>query len=84
MMVGFGKWDFDPMDLKNPFIDTEGSVHLWHGVEDGLVPVTLQRFIAQKLQWIQYHEIPNAGHLFAYADAIAKDAILNRLLIGKK
>lgn len=84
MMVGFGKWDFDPMDLENPFIDTEGSVHLWHGVEDGIVPVTLQRFIAQKLRWIQYHEVPNAGHLFAYADANAKDAILNALLIGKK
>ncbi|XP_073123650.1 uncharacterized protein [Henckelia pumila] len=82
MMVGFGKWDFDPMELGDPLIDAEGSVHLWQGVEDGLVPLTLQRFIAQKLQWIQYHEVPNAGHLFAYADA--KDVILDTLLSGKK
>ncbi|KZV22054.1 hypothetical protein F511_35319 [Dorcoceras hygrometricum] len=83
MMIGFGKWDFDPMELENPFTDTEGSVHLWHGDEDGIVPVTLQRFVAQKLQWIQYHEVPNAGHLFAHADH-AKDAILNTLLVGKE
>ncbi|XP_075499428.1 uncharacterized protein LOC142537824 [Primulina tabacum] len=82
LMVGFGKWDFDPMNLENPFIDTEVSVHLWQGLEDGLVPHTLQRFVAQKLQWIQYHEVPNAGHLFAYADA--KDAILKTLLVAKK
>ncbi|KAI3458856.1 hypothetical protein Pfo_015519 [Paulownia fortunei] len=83
MMVGFGHWDFDPMNLNNPFHDTEGSVHLWHGIEDSVVPVTLQRYIAKKLPWIQYHELPNAGHLFAYADSSAKDAILNTLLKGE-
>ncbi|KAL3579461.1 hypothetical protein D5086_020965 [Populus alba] len=34
MMVGFGKWEFDPMDLENPFPDNEGTVHLWQGDED--------------------------------------------------
>lgn len=81
MRVGFGPWEFDPMDLENPFPNGEGSVHVWHGVEDGLVPVSLQRYIVKKLPWIQYHEVPNAGHLFAYADPAAKDAILNSLLI---
>ncbi|KAK6156282.1 hypothetical protein DH2020_010530 [Rehmannia glutinosa] len=84
MMVGFGRWDFDPTNLENPFVDGEGSVHLWHGTEDGLVPVSLQRYIAEKLPWIQYHELPNAGHLFAYADNSAKDAILSTLLTGDK
>ncbi|KAK4431128.1 hypothetical protein Salat_0874900 [Sesamum alatum] len=84
MMVGFGHWDFDPMNLENPFVDGQGSVHVWHGAEDGMVPVILQRYIAKKLPWIQYHELPNAGHLFAYADSSAKDAILNALLKGDK
>ncbi|XP_057471818.1 uncharacterized protein LOC130760492 [Actinidia eriantha] len=39
LMVAFGSWEFDPMDLGNPFVDNEGSIHLWHGDEDGLVPV---------------------------------------------
>nr|GMD02333.1 Abhydrolase_6 domain-containing protein [Ipomoea batatas] len=43
LIVGLGKWEFDPMDLENPFPNNEGSVHLWQGDEDGLVPVTLQR-----------------------------------------
>ncbi|KAL0401531.1 UNVERIFIED_CONTAM: hypothetical protein Slati_4183000 [Sesamum latifolium] len=54
MMVGFGHWDFDPMELENPFLDRQGSVHVWQGVEDGMVPVILQRYIANKLPWIQY------------------------------
>ncbi|KAH9317153.1 hypothetical protein KI387_018922, partial [Taxus chinensis] len=62
MMVMFGKWEFDPMDLKNPFPNNEGSVHLWQGDEDALVPVLLQRYIAEKLPWIHYHELPEAGH----------------------
>lgn len=79
MIVGFGKVEFDPMDLKNPFANGEGSVHLWHGNEDGLVPVALQRYIAEKLPWIHYHEIPNAGHLVMFDN---KEAILKELLTG--
>ncbi|KAK3029256.1 hypothetical protein RJ639_039101 [Escallonia herrerae] len=83
MMVGFGSWEFDPMDLKNPFPDNDGLVHLWHGDEDGLVPVTLQKYIARKLPWIKYTEIPGAGHLFPHADGMSK-AILEALLLGKQ
>ncbi|GFZ14611.1 alpha/beta-Hydrolases superfamily protein [Actinidia rufa] len=49
LMVAFGNWEFDPMDLDNPFVDNESSVHLWHGDEDGFVPVSLQRYIAARL-----------------------------------
>lgn len=85
MKVGFGDWDFDPMDLDNPFVKGEGSVHLWQGVEDALVPISLQRYIVKKLPWIQYHELPDAGHLLTYGDATIKDAILNAaLLTGDK
>lgn len=64
LMIGFGKWEFDPMDLENPFPNNEGSVHLWQGDEDIMVPSSLQRYIAQRLPWINYHEVPGAGHLF--------------------
>ncbi|CAK9141697.1 unnamed protein product [Ilex paraguariensis] len=83
MMIVFGNWEFDHMNLKNPFLDGEGSVHLWNGDEDGFVPVTLQRYIAERLPWIHYHEVPGAGHLFPFADGMS-DAILKALLLGEK
>ncbi|KAA8516709.1 hypothetical protein F0562_016785 [Nyssa sinensis] len=82
LMIGFESWEFDPMDLKNPFLNKEGSVHIWHGDEDGIVPVMLQRYIAQQLPWIHYHEVPGAGHLFPFADGMG-DAIIKALLIEK-
>ncbi|KAM3324969.1 putative protein isoform X2 [Capsicum chacoense] len=78
-IVGFGTWEFDPMDLKNPF----DNVHLWQGDEDGLVPVILQRYIAKKLPWIKYHEIKGGGHLFPYADGMG-DKIIKTFLLGQK
>ncbi|MFS8005302.1 putative alpha/beta hydrolase-1 [Helianthus anomalus] len=73
--VGFGKWEFDPVDLENPFIDNNGSVHLWTGDEDLMVPVTLQRYIARQLGWIKYHEVAGEGHMFAFKEGMG-DAIL--------
>lgn len=72
------------MDVENPFPNNEGgsSVHIWQGDEDRLVPATLQRFIAQKLDWIQYHEITGAGHLLPLADGMS-EAILRALLLGE-
>ncbi|KAG9140972.1 hypothetical protein Leryth_024377 [Lithospermum erythrorhizon] len=84
MMIGFGKWEFDPMDINDPFVGSEGStVHLWHGDADGLVPVVLQRYIAKKLPWIHYHQVPNGGHLCSYVDHV-KDDILRSLLLTPK
>ncbi|KAK6139825.1 hypothetical protein DH2020_026400 [Rehmannia glutinosa] len=77
MVVGFGTWEFDPTDLKNTF--PEGSVHLWQGDDDLLVPVTLQRYIADKLPWIKYHELSGAGHMFLYADGMA-DSVIQALI----
>ncbi|KAL0410095.1 UNVERIFIED_CONTAM: hypothetical protein Slati_3599200 [Sesamum latifolium] len=79
MMIGFGTWEFGPMDLKNPFSESEGSVHLWHGEDDLLVPVTLQRYIAHQLPWIKYHEISGAGHMFPAADGMS-DKIIQELI----
>ncbi|XP_021908742.1 uncharacterized protein LOC110822829 [Carica papaya] len=83
LIVGFGTWEFDPIDLENPFPKNEGSVHLWQGDEDTLVPVELQRYIAQKLPWIHYHELKGAGHFFTVADGMS-DAIVKALLVGEK
>ncbi|XP_052198569.1 uncharacterized protein LOC127805824 [Diospyros lotus] len=83
LMIGFGSWEFDPLDLENPFLDNKGSVHLWMGDSDGLVPVTLQRHIAGRLPWIHYHEVSGGGHLFPYADGM-REAIFKTLLFGEK
>ena len=57
LMIGFRTWEFDPMDLKNPFPNNEGSVHLWHGDEYAIMPVSLQHYIAQQLPWIIFVNI---------------------------
>lgn len=81
-MIGFGSWEFSPVNLTNPFGSIQGSVHLWQGNEDTLVPVTLQRYIAQRLPWIKYHEVAGAGHLFPYAEGMP-EAILRSLLVDE-
>lgn len=83
MIIGFGTWEFDPMVLENTFPNNDGSVHLWQGDEDGLVPFTLQQYIGQQLPWIKYHHLPGTGHMFPYADGMA-DAIVKALLIGEQ
>ncbi|RVW94260.1 hypothetical protein CK203_034786 [Vitis vinifera] len=60
LMIGFGSWEFDPLELENPFLTTKG-----------------------KLSWIQYHEVPGAGHLFPIADGMT-DVIVKALLLGEK
>ncbi|XP_010416279.1 PREDICTED: uncharacterized protein LOC104702154 [Camelina sativa] len=75
MIVGFGDWEFDPIQLENPFSNNEGSVHLWHGDEDMLVPVTLQRYLAHKLPWVHYHEVPGSGHFFHFNKGVVDDIV---------
>lgn len=67
------------MDIENPFPNKEVSVHIWMGDQDLVVPVTLQRNIAQQLGWIKYHEVTGGGHLFAFGNGVS-DAILKELL----
>ena len=83
LLVGYGNWEFSPIDLENPFPNNKGSVHLWQGDEDKLIDVKLQRFIAKKLPWIQYHELSGAGHFFPYDVGISK-VIIMTLLFGEK
>uniref|UniRef100_A0A0R0F173 AB hydrolase-1 domain-containing protein n=1 Tax=Glycine max TaxID=3847 RepID=A0A0R0F173_SOYBN len=57
------------------------SVHIWQGDEDLIVPAKVQRYIAQKLPWIQYHELQGADHLFPHVDGMS-DTIIMSLLSG--
>ncbi|XP_047328118.1 probable lysophospholipase BODYGUARD 2 [Impatiens glandulifera] len=83
-MAAFGKWDFDPLELSDPFPRNEigSSLHIWHGRLDKVVPVELQRFVSGKLPWIRYHEVPDKGHLIIYDDAVC-EAIIRSLLLGE-
>eukprot|EP00249_Psilotum_nudum_P004073 c17599_g1_i1 orf=327-1466(-) len=81
MILMFGQWDFDPMGLQNPFPNREGSVHIWHGDEDYIVPVRLQRYLVRHLPWIHYHELPGIGHLLTFVEGLP-DRILKDLLLG--
>ncbi|KAL4359592.1 hypothetical protein AHAS_Ahas08G0092800 [Arachis hypogaea] len=82
--VAFGKWEFDPLKLMNPFPhSTSSSVHIWQGYEDKVVPSQLQRFVSGKLPWIHYHEVPDGGHLIVYYRGLC-EAILRALLLGQE
>ncbi|KAK4339218.1 hypothetical protein RND71_040680 [Anisodus tanguticus] len=81
-IVAFSKWDFDPLELSNPYPQNESSVHIWQGHEDKVVPVQLQRYVSQRLPWIRYHEVPDSGHLLVY-DTVVCEAILKSLLLGE-
>lgn len=82
-IVAFGDWEFDPMELSNPFQQNEGSVHIWQGYEDKVVPFQLQRCISKKLPWIQYHEVPGGGHLIVHYTGLC-EAVLRALLLGEE
>ncbi|KAK6119906.1 hypothetical protein DH2020_046353 [Rehmannia glutinosa] len=81
-IVAFGKWDFDPLDLSDPYPQNESTVHIWQGHEDKVVPFQLQRHVSGKLPWIRYHEVPDGGHLLVY-DSVVCEAILRSLLLGE-
>ncbi|MQL99212.1 hypothetical protein Taro_031928 [Colocasia esculenta] len=55
-------------------------VHVWHGDEDGLVPVTLQRYICRRLGWVEYHELPGTGHYLTAAPGFP-ELMLKTLLL---
>ncbi|KAI3877624.1 hypothetical protein MKW92_017682 [Papaver armeniacum] len=83
LMVAFGSWDFDPMELKNPFPGNEHIVQIWQGYEDRIFPFILQRYVSERLPWIKYREVVDVGHLMPYNTTIS-NAILKALLIGEE
>ncbi|KAF5447507.1 hypothetical protein F2P56_033058 [Juglans regia] len=83
VIVHFGNWEFDPMELQNPFPNKEASVHLWQGHADKLVPYELQRYVAKKLPWIRYHEVSDGGHLMIHEAGLC-EAMFRELLLGEE
>nr|KAJ0220060.1 hypothetical protein LSAT_V11C200059260 [Lactuca sativa] len=85
LIIAYGKWEFDPMELEDSFPNNEGSVQIWMGDNDDFVPVALRRYIAQKLPWIKYHEIPSAGHIDEYGNEshIGRKTKLNKIITKK-
>ncbi|XVF46906.1 hypothetical protein PTKIN_Ptkin03bG0065800 [Pterospermum kingtungense] len=79
----YGDWDFDPMELSNPYPTNESCVHIWQGYEDKVVPFELQRCISKKLPWIRYHEVPDGGHLLVHYSGLC-ETILRALLLGEE
>ncbi|XP_065856277.1 uncharacterized protein [Euphorbia lathyris] len=80
--IAVGNWEFDPMEIENPFPNDKAYVHLWQGDEDGVIPVKLQRYIVQRLPWIRYHELSGSGHMFPFLDGMF-DKIVKVMLIGE-
>ncbi|CAL0321815.1 unnamed protein product [Lupinus luteus] len=81
IVSGFGEWEFGPTDILNPFPNKEGSVHIWQGYEDRIIPYTLNRFISHKLPWIHYHELSHGGHLFIF-NKKHLESIITQLLLS--
>ncbi|KAK9726996.1 hypothetical protein RND81_05G251000 [Saponaria officinalis] len=81
IMAGYANWGFSPLDLNNPFPDDKGAVHIWQGCEDKIIPFEMNRYIAEKLPWIKYHEIPDGGHVFLYEQSMC-DSIIKAFVLG--
>ncbi|KAJ4799373.1 alpha/beta-Hydrolases superfamily protein [Rhynchospora pubera] len=81
VMVVFSNWEFDPLQMENPFPNDEASVHLWSNVQDEMCQIEIQRHVAKKLPWVRYHETPYGGHNFFNNDGWG-DKIIKTLLLG--
>ncbi|KAI4334244.1 hypothetical protein L6164_018958 [Bauhinia variegata] len=80
MMASYGKWEFSPTDISNPFPNNEGSVHIWQGYEDRLIFYKCNRYISQKLRWIHYHEVSDGGHFLIFKTDRC-EAVIRALLL---
>nr|VDC87170.1 unnamed protein product [Brassica oleracea] len=80
MIAGFTTWEFDPTELENPFEEGVGSVHMWQGMEDRMIPREINQYISKRLPWIKYHEVPGYGHLLNAEEEKCED-IIKALLV---
>ena len=72
-MAGYGKWEFDPFDLSNPWPDNSGAAHIWQGYEDKIIPYKVNRFLSEKLPFVRYHEIPGKGHFLPFDSSLCEE-----------
>ncbi|MGB3209945.1 MAG: alpha/beta hydrolase [Desulforhopalus sp.] len=71
-------WGFSLQEINS-------RIHLWQGGEDGTVPPSMGKFIAEQLPACQYHFWPNEGHFSLAIDHGAEFLeILRESLITEK
>ena len=65
----YRRWDFDVSAIQRP-------VHFWQGTGDTLVPLPIDREVADHMPGAVWHEVEGAGHLIAIgcADEILSTA----------
>jgi len=65
----YRRWDFDVSAIQRP-------VHFWQGTGDTLVPLPINREVAEHMPGAVWHEVEGAGHLIAIgcADEILSTA----------
>lgn len=65
----YRRWDFDVSAIQRP-------VHFWQGTGDTLVPLPINREVADHMPGAVWHEVEGAGHLIAIgcADEILSTA----------
>ncbi|KAF8020333.1 hypothetical protein BT93_G0898 [Corymbia citriodora subsp. variegata] len=81
LIAGYASWEFDPLELENPFPNNQGSVHIWQGMADRIIPYEINQHIAEKHPWIHYHEVPDGGHLCIFKSDLCV-AVVRALLLG--
>ncbi|MBU6182780.1 MAG: alpha/beta hydrolase [Verrucomicrobia bacterium] len=73
----YRRWDFDVSAIKRP-------VHFWQGTGDTLVPLPINREVADHMPGAVWHEVDGAGHLIALGCADEILAIAGRELRASK
>jgi pimeloyl-ACP methyl ester carboxylesterase len=53
------RWGFDLADLRVP-------VHIWHGVRDDVIPLTMARYLARSIPGARVRFYPDDGHHLLY------------------
>lgn len=70
--MAFDKWDFEQIELTNPYPQNNSNIHIWQGCKDKVGPVKLQRYITERLSWILYHEVPKGGYMLVYDSTVCE------------
>nr|XP_043632376.1 uncharacterized protein LOC122603671 [Erigeron canadensis]XP_043632377.1 uncharacterized protein LOC122603671 [Erigeron canadensis] len=81
IMAGYGKWEFDPFDISNPWPNNDGAAHIWQGYDDKIIPYKVNRFLSEKLPYLRYHEVQGKGHLLPFDDSLCEE-IFRTLVAG--
>ena len=58
----YRRWDFDVTTIERP-------VHIWQGTDDHLVPLPINKRVADEMPGAVWHEVEGAGHFVAVGEA---------------